>query len=148
MSEKPVVMASAEETGQISRVLLAWLNDYPDLPVDKINFEFLGETGGMALSTIQGAYKTAQYITGGYTAEYQFKIIYRVIGENNNARLSADETLDKIADWAAERADKPDIGEGRTVTRIVINSLSSLFARYEESGEDHQVLMTLIYEVI
>lgn len=147
MSDKPIVMASAEETGQISRTLLAWLNDYPELPVDRINFEFLGESGGMSLSTIQGAYKTAQYITGGYTAEYQFKLIYRVIGENNNARLGADETLDKIADWAAGRKDKPDIGEGRTVTKIVINSLSSLFARYEDSGEDHQILMTLIYEV-
>lgn len=148
MSDKPIVLASAEETGQISRTLLAWLNDYPDLPVDTINFEFLGDPKSMALSTVQGAYKTAQYITGGYTAEYQFKIVYRVYGESNNAILSADETLDKIASWAVERADKPDIGEGRTVTRIVINSLSSLFARYEEGGEDHQVLMTLTYEVI
>ena len=53
------------------------------------------------------------------------KLIYRVIGENNNARLGADETLDKIADWAAGRKDKPDIGEGRAVTKIVITMSSS-----------------------
>ena len=145
MSEKPVVLA---ETGQISRTLLAWLNGYPDLPVEKINFEFLGEESGMSLSTIQGAYKIAQYITGGYTAEYQFKLIYRIPAATNNARLSADEMLDTLAEWAATRADKPDISPGRIVTRIEINALSSLFARYENNSEDHQVLMTLTYEVI
>lgn len=148
MSNKPVVLTSAEETGKISRNLLSWLNEYPDLPVEKINFEFLGELGGMSLSTIQGAYKTAQYIGGGYAAAYQFKLIYRVVGANNNARLDADETLDKIADWAASRTTKPDIGLGKVVTKITTNSNSSLFAKYEDGFEDHQVLMTLFYEVI
>lgn len=148
MSDIKIVPTSIEETGQVSRKLLSWLNEWPEKPVERINFEYVGEDFGMALSTIQGAYKTRQYITGGYMAEYQFKIIYRLFAASNNDRLNADETLDRLAGWAASRLDKPDIGENRKVLRIQINSTSSLFERYEDGAEDHQVLMTLIYEVI
>lgn len=148
MSDIKIVPTSIEETGQVSRKLLSWLNEWPEKPVERINFEYVGEDFGMALSTIQGAYKTRQYITGGYMAEYQFKIIYRLLAASNNDRLNADETLDRLAGWAASRLDKPDIGENRKVLRIQINSTSSLFERYEDGAEDHQVLMTLIYEVI
>ena len=148
MSEKPIVLASAEETGLISRTLLAWLNDYSDLPVRSINFEFLGERSGLSLSAIQGAYKTAQYIGGGYRAEYQFKLIYRLIATTTDAKLKADEFLDRLADWAVNRKDLPDIGENRSVIKIKIDALSAMFANYEDGVEDHQVLMTLIYEVI
>lgn len=54
----------------------------------------IGEETAMALSTIQGTYITKQYILGGYQAEYQFKLIYRIKpGNSNDRRLEADELL-------------------------------------------------------
>lgn len=102
----------------------------------------------MALSTIQGAYKVKQYILGGYLAEYQFKIIYRLTASNNDMRLRADEVLNRIADWAATRSDRPVLGEGMAVRKIESTSRASLYARYEGGAEDHQILMKLTYEVI
>ena len=138
----------AAEEDQVPRKLLVWLNTFPDKPVDIIRFEFLPEdTAAMALSTIQATYITRRYILGGYQAEYQFKLIYRLKpGNSNDKRLKADEVLNALGDWAASEA-LPDIGEGRRVIRIEPTTRSSLFAMYENGDEDHQILMKMEYEV-
>lgn len=138
---------SAAEEYQVSRKLLVWLNTYPEKPVDLIRFEFLpADTTAMAMSTIQAAYILRKYILGGYKAEYQFKLIYRIKpGNSNDKRLKADELLDALGDWTIGQ--RPDIGEGKTVVSVEPTTRSSLFAVYENGDEDHQILMKLTYEV-
>ena len=138
---------SAAEEYQVSRKLLVWLNTYPAKPVDLIRFEFLpADTTAMAMSTIQAAYILQKYILGGYKAEYQFKLIYRIKpGNSNDKRLKADELLDALGDWTIGQ--RPDIGEGKTVVSVEPTTRSSLFAVYENGDEDHQILMKLTYEV-
>ena len=147
--EKIKKTVSAAEEDQISRKLLVWLNTYPELPdgIDLIRFEFLpADTSAMAMSTIQAAYIVRKYILGGYQAEYQFKIIYRVKpGNSNDKRLKADELLNAIGDWASGQ--KPDIGDDKRVISLEPTTRSSLFAMYENGDEDHQILMKLNYEV-
>lgn len=138
---------SAAEEYQVSRKLLVWLNTYQEKPVDLIRFEFLpADTTAMAMSTIQAAYILQKYIIGGYKAEYQFKLIYRIKpGNSNDKRLKADELLDALGDWTIGQ--RPDIGEGKTVVSVEPTTRSSLFAVYENGDEDHQILMKLTYEV-
>ena len=138
---------SAAEEYQVSRKLLVWLNTYPEKPVDLIRFEFLpADRTAMAMSTIQAAYILKKYILGGYKAEYQFKLIYRIKpGNSNDKRLKADELLDALGDWTIGQ--RPDIGEGKTVVSVEPTTRSSLFAVYENGDEDHQILMKLTYEV-
>ena len=149
MDNKNLNMVAATETDSISRALFRWLNSWPDKPV-AINYESLPADGeGLALSTIQGAYKLKEYVRGGYMGQYQFKVMYRVQpGNSNNNRLSADETLDALGEWATKARPYPDIGPGKRVTKIKINSLSSVFANYEDGSEDHQILMTMDYSSI
>lgn len=100
----------------------------------------------MALSTIQSAYIVKRYILGGYQAEYQFKVIYRVKpGNSNDQRLKADEFLNALGDWVESGV--PDIGPNRRVIRVEATTRSSLFAVYENGDEDHQILMKMNYEV-
>lgn len=145
---------SAAEEDQVSRNLLVWLNTFPNKPddVDLIRFEFLpADSPAMAMSTIQAAYIVKKYILGGYLAEYQFKVIYRLKpGNSNDKRLKADEMLNELADWAelfSGSNGEPYIGAGRRVTRIEPTTRSSLFAVYENGDEDHQILMKMNYEV-
>lgn len=147
--QKTYGLVTLTEQEQISRVLLAWLNQFPDKPVTLINYEYLkdGEPS-TALSTIQAAYKTRSYITGGYQAQYQFKVIYRLQPSTNNDRLKADELLNSLGDWATMREDLPVLGEGIQCLKVEATTRSSLFARYENGDEDHQILMNMIYEVI
>lgn len=138
------------ENDQISRKMLSWLNECPEIPdgIGVIGFEYLTASPCMALSTIQAAYITRKYLLGGYQAEYQFKLIYRIKpGDSIDKRLKADEALNAIADWA-EANHAPDIGEYRRVISVEATTRSSLFAMYEGGEEDHQILMKMNYEVI
>lgn len=104
------------------------------------------------MSTIQAAYIVKKYILGGYQAEYQFKLIYRVKpGNSIDKRLKADEVLNDIGDWCAFFGDidnAPFIGDVKRVISIEPTTRSSLFAVYENGDEDHQILMKMNYEVI
>lgn len=147
MEQIKKAVPSAEED-QISRKMLVWLNAFPQKPVDVIRFEFLpADSPAMAMSTIQAAYIVKKYILGGYQAEYQFKVIYRIKpGNSNDKRLKADELLNALGDWALTQT--PDIGTGRRVIRVEPTTRSSLFAMYDNGDEDHQILMKMNYEVI
>lgn len=145
MNQKLPTLVSLSEQEKISRALLVWLNEYPDKPTP-VNFEFLSAgRPDMAISTIQGAYKTRAYVRGGYQAQVQFKLIYRAQPQFDGDRLAMDELLDAFADWAASRRPLPDIGAGKRVLRIVSNTRASLFGRTESGDEDHQILMTMDY---
>ena len=150
--EKRRSLVAAEEADKISRYMSVWANTFPGKPVAVIRYEFLdidektGDETAMALSTIQGAYITRRYILGGYQAEYQFKIIYRIKpGSSNDKRLQADEMLNRFGDWAMTQ--KPDLGEGINALKVEPTTQSSKFAEYEDGYEDYQILMRLTYEV-
>ena len=149
---KPVLLVEKSEEDKVSRNMVIWANTFPDLPDDlsgdiAINFEYLvADFPCMALSTIQSTYILKRYILGGYQAEYQFKIIYRIKpGKSIDKRLKADELLDRFGDWA--RTQRPYIGDNMRVLRIEANTRSSMFAVYENGDEDHQILMKMTYEV-
>lgn len=138
------------EVDAISRAMTAWVNTFPDKPVGIINYEFLnistGDETAMALSTIQGTYITRRYLLGGYRAEYQFKLIYRIKpGNSNDKRLKADEMLNQFGEWAM--TETPNLGENLRAIRVEPASLSSKFAAYSDGYEDYQILMRMIYEV-
>lgn len=149
-ADKPITLVSASEEQEVGRALLKWLNTYPGKPasVQRINFEFLADDApGMMLSTIQAAYKTRQYILGGYEAQYQFKVVYRSQPDDNDSRLAGDETLNALGVWAEENAGSLFLSPA-TVRSVKRSSNASLFAVYEDGSRDHQILMTLTYEVI
>ena len=146
--DKPIEFVPAKEEDQISRKLLAWLNTFPDVPlsIDLIDYEFMdADAPGMSMSLVQSAYVVERFIHGPYTAEYQFKIIYRTKPSSPGGRLDADEMLDALGSWAAGQI--PDIGEGLEVQELEQTTRSSLFARIEGGWEDHQIFFRMTYLV-
>ena len=139
-------LVPAAENAQVARTLLTWLNTYPAKPMP-IAYEFLGDTDGIMLSVIQSAYKTRKYIDGSYQAQIQFKVVRRVVASTNAERIQADEELDALGEWA-ETAERPTIGDNIAVESIQRNTASSLYARYDGGVSDHQILFTMIYEVM
>lgn len=150
INDKPIIKASSEEESKISRKLVQWINNYPDLPynVSMVKYEYLLTAPSLAISSETGAVINKQYITGGHAAEYQFKVIYAIPnpGTSDNERLKADELLDNIGIWASHNM--PDLGEGIENIKIVPTSSATMFARYENGDEDHQIFLKLTYEVI
>lgn len=142
-------LVTAAEEQKLSRLIMAWINTYPDLPqtVTRIDFEQLkADKPCMALSAIQGAYITKRYISGGHQGEYQFKLIYRFKpATSNDARLKADELLNALGDWATQN---PPVFDDLRVVKVEATTRSAMFAAYENGDVDHQILMKLTYEVI
>lgn len=149
LENKPRVMVADSERSEIDRSVLTWLNFYSELPVDMVKTEAqLGvNEPGMAVSTITSAYINKRYILGGYEAEYQFTLIYRIKpGNSMDKSLTANEDLNRIGDWA--RRNKPYLGEGIRVRKVEPISIAKTYAQYEDGDEDHHIPIKITYEVI
>lgn len=146
---KPRALVADSERAAIDRSVLIWLNTYPENPVADIKTESqLGiNEPGMAVSAITSAYINKSYILGGYQAEYQFTLIYRIKpGNDMNKSLTANETLNRIGDWA--RQNKPNLGAGIRVQKVEPISIAQTYALYEDGDEDHHIPIKITYEVI
>ena len=144
--ERTATAVSAAEADQIARSVRTWLNTYTSKPAT-VDFEYLTETKGLALTTVQAAYKTAEYIDGSYQAQYQFALVYRTIPTSTEERMQADEALNAFGAWA-ESMTALTLGTGLHPIKVIRNQPSALAYRYENGAEDHQIIMTLLYEVI
>ncbi len=148
-----LVPVGTVEREKIDRNVLVWLNQFPGLPEginkDMITPEshLLPDIPGMALSTITTAYVNRRYILGGYEADYNFNVVYRIKpGKDMSMSLGANELLNRLGEWASRN--KPDLGEGIRVVRVSTTSPARLYSPYENGDEDHQITMKITYEVI
>lgn len=148
MDEKRTkVLVSASEQTEIARAVLIWLNTYEDKP-KKVDFEYLGKTSGICVSVVQAAFKTRQYITGGYEAQFQFQVVLRLIADDVEKRLKADEDLNKLGEWMESNISSLNLPNGISNSRIRRDMAAAIMARYDNNAEDHSISMTLTYEVI
>ena len=135
------------EADQIERAVRTWLQQYTGKPISKIDYDFVGETLGLSVETIQASYKTAPgYICGGYPAQYQFAILYQSIPTTTNERIEMDEELGKYAAWARETAATflPQyLPEKCRFRRLTQNTNAALLGRDANGSEVHQILLTL-----
>lgn len=145
--KKNRVLVSASEQSEIARAVLTWLNSYEEKP-KKVDFEYLGKTSGVCVSVVQAAFKTRQYITGGYQAQFQFQVVLRLIADDVDKRLKADEDLNKFGEWMEANITSLSLPEGISNSRIKRDMAAAIMARYDNNAEDHSISMTLTYEVI
>lgn len=147
--EKEISYVPGTEQVQVARALRDWLNQYDAFPdrVSEIEAEFLSEGTSMGLFATTAPYKTQEYISGAYNAQYQFALQYRVAASSSNQRLNAMEALSNIADWSEKRQDPPALGDGKKPISIERTSPAVMIARYEDGTEDYQILMSFDYEV-
>lgn len=150
-SEKPLVMVAASDRAKIDRNVLKWLNTCDIVKENVAGVLTESQLGsnepGMGVSKITNAFVSKSYIYGGYQAEYQFTLIYRIKpGGSPDKSLQANEVLNRIGDWAMENF--PDLGEGITVQRVRPTSIAETYANYDDGDEDHHIEIKIIYEVI
>lgn len=150
MNSKNKRLISAEEQEDLNRLMVAWANQFPDIPesVLSISFEhFASKAVDMVLSAVSGSYITRRYITGGYEAEYAFEIHYQIAptGASDDKRLKAVETLNAFGVWAETQ--RPDIGDARRVRRLEATDRASYLGATSDNYEDYFIPLKLTYEV-
>lgn len=144
---KPMELVSKDENDQVGRSVVVLVNEYPELPVDAVRFESIEpDAPSMTVSTVQGTYKTQEYINGSYEAEYPFKLLYRIApGNSIDKRLKADELLNDMGDWLTRKT--ADLGGKKQFLRITRDTQSAVADQYNTGEEDHQIFLTLQYKV-
>lgn len=138
----------AGSAASVVRAVKAWINACPVLPRGvTVSFEDLKEDAfGVCFSTDQSAAYAARYVTGGYRAEYQFRIICRVLPTDDGDMLDAVELLTAISAWC-ETAAPPEI-TGAVNEKITRTSDAAILAVYEDGCSDYGTQLTLTWEVI
>lgn len=147
--KKKLFLVAESERNNIDRKVIVWLNKFPERPVGTITTEshIPVDESGMALSANTNAYISKRYICGGYQAEYQFTVIYRIKpGNSMDKSLKANELLNRLGEWAMQN--KPDLGKGISVLEVAQISQAELYTPYENGDEDHHMMMRITYEVI
>ncbi len=148
---KKLSAVPVSESSKVYRAVKAWLDTYEDKPAARIDFEYLPEDGGLMFSIMQGALKTKQYVLGGYMAQCQFQIMYRVICETNDDRMKADEVLNSYGEWCEENTATLELPapSGMQIKRKkCVRSAESATIDRQGDVEIHVIPLILTYEVI
>lgn len=133
---------------RITRTVIGWLNGSGAVPARAVAYEMLDEgVSGVAMHLEGGAYKTKEFITGGYQAQLRFSLHYRIQpGDSGDARLKADEALNALAAWACDTDHLPVLGGGCRATGVVTEDRARVVAAYDNGDEDHRTALRLTYE--
>lgn len=129
------------------RAVRDWLRSCPDLPNGlTVSFEDLPENDvGICLSTEQAPVYAARYIAGGYRAQYDFRIIYRVLPSDDGDMLDAVEALTDVCAWC-EMTAPPDLS-GAINEKISRTSDVAVLGVYEDGTSDYSASLTFTWEV-
>ena len=100
---------------------------------------------GICLSTEQAPVYAARYIAGGYRAQYDFRIIYRVLPSDDGDMLDAVEALTDVCAWCETTA-PPDLGDAVN-EKITRTSDVAVLAVYEDGTSDYGASLSLTWEV-
>lgn len=134
MSEpKPLSIA---EQSEISTALLTIIKDYTGfpstIPKTAIHFQYLEDTENIGVFSLQGAVYTAKYVSGNFTAQFPFEILYKCKPTNNGGMIDGQNVLDLLGEWL-ETIDYPALTGGRTIEKIERISTTILVGK-DDSG--------------
>lgn len=140
-------LLSRAEAQEVHHAVKTWLNTCTELPIGvAVSFENLKENDvGLCFSTDQSPVYAARYITGGFRAQYQMQIIYRVLPTDDSDVLAAVDDLTAISAWCAENADALAI-TGAVNVRIERTSDAAVLAVYEDGTSDYGCGITITWE--
>lgn len=135
-------------TEQAQHAIMLWLASCPVLPSGvPLSFEDLPENdAGLCVTSNQGAFYSRRYITGGYEAAYDWRILYRVLPSDGEDALDAIGELNCISAWCEQAASLPVI-PGATVRKIERTSDVAVTAVYDDGCRDYAAGFRMTWEV-
>lgn len=127
-----------------------WLKTFSGLANDRINVDFLPEDAKTySVDSVPTKEVIKQYIDGSTKRQFLFCISSREFyGEDIKQNVDNHafyEALSKWLDGQKRRLRTMDIGEGRTVQSVAINSTAYPFIVDEDGTARYQIQLILIY---
>lgn len=136
------------EQQAIAKSLLNWLNEYEFLP-ERIQYQYLPKgKRGISLESTNGAIKIYEDVTGGYTGQFPFAILYKVMPDDSEDKISAESLLEDIGLWMESKNvdEYPNIGDNREITLMSRNTIPTIFQVDEDGSIIYQAIYNLEYK--
>lgn len=148
MHEKPQVLDIAEQEAIGSALVLA-IQKCPDIVKAKKNIMFESiDSGKIGLFPQQGTVYLKRFISGSFTAQYNFFLRYRARPSTDAQKLKAEELLNNIALWLENEIEYPELTGGRVIESISRNSHAFAADMAEDGEVDYQIYLSLKYRRI
>lgn len=117
MSEK-IELLTGTECSTVAEALYELVQKYPQKNGDpKIEFDALGTNKSLAVFVAGGRYKK-KYVSGSFTAEVNFSIVYKSQPRTSVQRIDRQEFVGGIVQWLEHTKDFPLLTGNRTITKI------------------------------
>lgn len=157
MGEKQIEILNAEEQDAIGQAVFLLVKECPAIPAGiKVRY------GDIADNTIgifaqQSAVVTKRYISGIFTAQFPFVVLYRSKPTTDSDRIAREEILTNIAKWLSGRKitingsdyilkEYPQLSEGRKITGIEQLKTVALAGKLQDGSVDYTVDLRLDYK--
>lgn len=157
MSEKQIEILNAEEQDAIGKAVLLLIKECPAVSTGiKVKYGDIADNT-VGIFAQQGAVVTKRYITGSFTAQFPFVVLYRSKPTTDNDRIAREETLTNIAKWLAGKKitvngvehtlkEYPQLSEGRVITGIEQLRTVALAGKLQDGSVDYTVNLRLDYK--
>lgn len=106
MDEKERLTIEDAESAQ--KAILSLVLKYPDFPKDfkadnaNIRWNRINDTISIGIFPLPGAVYLKRYVSGSYTAQMPFQIIFRSSPTTNKASIDAQAVIEKLSKWLEE----------------------------------------------
>lgn len=130
-----IELLSATEYSTVAEALLKLVRQYPRQlgdPDVKAEYDALGANKSLAVFVDGGRYKQ-HYISGGFTAEINFRVAYKSQPQTSDQRIDRQAYIGRIMRWLENTRDLPLLTDGRVITQI---ETSTAVPYKDETGTD------------
>lgn len=146
---------------KVTQAIREFINSYPDLQGDVIEFATLGEESGVAMFPTNSAaiISEMESITGHVkqVCSYPFFVLYRAGGLSQNRKANIKEWLDQFASWLEKQPvlingyveqvkEYPKLTGNRKITKIQRGSPAYLDSINENQSENWMISINVTYE--
>lgn len=103
--EEVVEKLTVTDAENASGAVLALVIQYPDFPYTfkadnrSVRWNGLGDSTSIGVFPLNGARYLKRYVSGSYTAQMPFQIVFRGSPTTNKASINAQEVLEKLSKW-------------------------------------------------
>lgn len=100
-------MPTVREINQIVEKVFPFVRAIPDIPTIQLD-ELREEAGSMGFLA-EGTNIINKNVIGGYTADFNFSIYYRVSAKDTKSKFEATRVLNYIADYLQQKSEKKEL---------------------------------------
>ncbi len=130
---------STTEYEKIGEMLLELIADCPCLPAEikenpaGLQYQSMGTGKCVGILTLPGAKYIGRDVTGGFTAQVNFRITCKGYSTDNHRRMEGQAVVDNILSWLEELENLPRLTGDRKITKI---TASGSYAGTDEADSD------------